>query len=63
MNWYGHWVTTEEFARIMGRPHRTVQEWAANGTMVEFGIPVYRVTTGRCNTRHFIYAAPSLRGK
>ena len=40
--WRAHWLTVQEFARMMGRSHWTVQTWVRNGTLAEFGIPVYR---------------------
>lgn len=58
MNWYGHWVTTIEFSRMMGRPVRTVQEWAKNGTLIEFGIPMFVVPNSRRNNKHYIYVSP-----
>jgi hypothetical protein len=56
MIWTRQWLTPREFAHLMGRPERTVQEWAHNGTLVEFGIPVFCVSRGRYNHRHYIYA-------
>ena len=44
-NWRAHWLTTTEFARMMGRSPWTVQTWLRNGTLAEFGIPV-------CHFRH-----------
>lgn len=60
MNWAGHWLTTREFARMMGRPERTVQLWAQNGTLVEFGLSIYQVGNGRFNRRHYIQAPANL---
>jgi hypothetical protein len=42
-NWRAHWLTVNEFSRMMGRAPDTVHWWLRNGTLAEFGIPVYRV--------------------
>jgi hypothetical protein len=40
-NWRAHWLTVAEFSRMMGREPQTVYTWLRNGTLAEFGIPVY----------------------
>jgi len=40
-NWRAHWLTAQEFARVMGRRPQTIYSWLRNGTLAEFGIPVY----------------------
>lgn len=54
MNWDHHWLTVAEFARMMGRSTRQVRYWTSNGTLLEFGYPVYCVSPGRFN-RHTFY--------
>jgi hypothetical protein len=49
-----HWLTVQEFARMMGRSPRMVQRWIDDGTLAEFGFPVYRVNRGYHNRRTFI---------
>lgn len=54
-NWRAHWLTVQEFSRMMGRRPFTVHWWLRNGTLAEFGIPVYRVRDGRLHSgRAFI---------
>jgi hypothetical protein len=55
-----YWLTLTEFARVMGRPERTVRQWAQNGTLVEFGLPVWCISTGRFHNRHFVLTPSSL---
>jgi hypothetical protein len=45
-NWRAHWLTANEFARVMGRSPWTIHTWVRNGTLAEFGIPVYRFRQG-----------------
>lgn len=45
-NWHAHWLTTTEFARMMGRSPWTVQTWLRNGTLAEFGFPVRQFRSG-----------------
>jgi hypothetical protein len=45
--WRAHWLTTTEFARMMGRSPWTVQTWLKNGTLAEFGIPVCQFRQGK----------------
>ena len=45
-NWRGHWLTVTEFARMMGREPRTGYNWVRNGTLAEFGVPVYQFRCG-----------------
>jgi hypothetical protein len=45
-NWRAHWLTVNEFARMMGRRPFTVHWWLRNGTLAEFGIPVCRFRCG-----------------
>ncbi len=42
-NWRAHWLTTQEFARVMGRRPQTVYAWLRDGTLAEFGIPSYQI--------------------
>ena len=54
-NWRAHWLTTAEFARLMGRSQWTVQTWLRNGTLADFGIPVCRFRGGKLHSgRTFI---------
>jgi hypothetical protein len=39
--WRAHWLTVMEFSRMMGRHPQTVYTWLSNGTLSEFGFPVY----------------------
>jgi hypothetical protein len=49
-NWRAHWLTAQEFARMMGRPQPTVYRWLRNGTLAEFGIPVCQFRQGRLHS-------------
>jgi helix-turn-helix protein len=54
-NWRAHWLTASEFARMMGRDPQTVYKWLRNGTLAEFGVPVYQFRHGRLHSgRTFI---------
>jgi hypothetical protein len=54
-NWRAHWLTVNEFARMMGRAPDTVHWWIRQGTLAEFGIPVYQFRNGRLHSgRSFI---------
>jgi hypothetical protein len=44
--WRAHWLTVEEFSRMMGRRPQTVHTWIRNGTLAEFGIPMCRFRHG-----------------
>ena len=46
-NWRAHWLTAQEFARVMGRRPQTVYAWLRDGTLAEFGIPTYQLRCGR----------------
>lgn len=46
-NWHAHWLTVSEFSRMMGRSPWTIQTWIRNGTLAEFGIPVWQMRCGR----------------
>ena len=46
-NWRAHWLTADEFARVLGRSHWTVQRWLREGTLTEFGIPIMQFRHGR----------------
>lgn len=46
-NWRRHWLTTVEFARVMGRHPQTVYWWLRNDTLAEFGIPIMHFRQGR----------------
>jgi len=45
--WRRHWLTAQEFARMMGRPPATVYSWIGDGTLAEFGIPTMQFRLGR----------------
>jgi hypothetical protein len=45
-NWRAHWLTAVEFSRVTGRPLHTIYTWLRNGTLAEFGIPVYQTRHG-----------------
>lgn len=54
-NWRAHWLTVNEFARMMGREERTVYNWLRDGTLAEFGVPVCQFRHGRLHSgRTFI---------
>jgi Helix-turn-helix domain len=54
-NWRAHWLTTQEFARMLGRSHWTIYTWIRNGTLAEFGVPTYQLRSGRLHSgRTFI---------
>jgi hypothetical protein len=46
-NWRAHWLTAQEFARMMGREPQTVYKWLRNGTLAEFGVPVMHFRQGK----------------
>ena len=46
-NWRAHWLTVGEFSRMMGRRPSTVYDWVGDGTLAEFGIPVWQFRQGR----------------
>lgn len=46
-NWRAHWLTVQEFSRMMGRRPQTVYSWIENGTLAEFGIPMCQFRQGR----------------
>ena len=53
--WRQHWLTAGEFAKLMNRHEQTVYSWLRNGTLAEFGIPVYQCRRGRLHSgRTFI---------
>jgi hypothetical protein len=45
-NWRAHWLTVNEFARMMDRRPFTIHTWLRNGTLAEFGIPVCHFRCG-----------------
>jgi len=54
-NWRAHWLTAQEFARMMGRDPQTIYKWLRIGTLAEFGIPVCQFRHGRLHSgRTFI---------
>jgi len=54
-NWRAHWLTVQEFSRMMGRPPDTVYKWLRTGTLAEFGVPVMQFRSGRLHSgRTFI---------
>ena len=54
-NWRAHWLTVQEFSRMMGRSPSTVYDWVGDGTLAEFGIPVWQTRHGRLHSgRTFI---------
>jgi hypothetical protein len=53
--WRSHWLTVQEFARVMGRDPQTVYWWIGNGTLAEFGVPVCQFRGSRLHSgRTFI---------
>jgi len=52
-NWRAHWLTANEFARMMGREPVTVYKWLRNGTLAEFGVPVVQFRYGRRHSSRF----------
>lgn len=52
-NWRAHWLTANEFARVMGREPQTIYKWLRNGTLAEFGIPVCQFRSGRLHSGRF----------
>ena len=46
-NWRAHWLTANEFARMMGREPVTIYKWIKNGTLADFGVPVMHFRRGR----------------
>jgi hypothetical protein len=54
-NWRAHWLTVQEFSRMMGRPPDTIYRWLRTGTLAEFGVPVMQFRGGRLHSgRTFI---------
>ena len=54
-NWRAHWLTVQEFSRLMGRRPRTVYDWIDDGTLAEFGIPSCQFRYGKLHSgRTFI---------
>jgi len=54
-NWRAHWLTVQEFSRMMGRPPNTVYRWLRTGTLAEFGVPVMQFRGRRLHSgRTFI---------
>lgn len=49
-NWRAHWLTVQEFSRMMGREPDTVYKWIRNDTLAEFGIPTMRFRHGRLHS-------------
>jgi len=49
-NWRAHWLTVQEFSRMMGRPPDTVYKWLRTGTLAEFGVPVMQFRSGRLHS-------------
>jgi len=45
-NWHAHWLTVNEFSRMMGRRPYTIHTWLRRGTLMEFGIPVMQFRNG-----------------
>ncbi len=45
-NWRAHWLTVNEFSRMMGRDPQTVYKWLRIGTLAEFGVPTYQFRHG-----------------
>jgi hypothetical protein len=46
-NWRAHWLTVQEFSRMMGREPQTVYKWIRNNTLSEFGVPVMHFRNGK----------------
>ena len=53
--WDHHWLTIREFARMMGRSERQVENWTNDGTLFDFGFPIYCVGRGVNRRRFFIH--------
>ena len=53
-DWHMHWVTVQEFARMMRKSPQIVRHWIQDGTISDLGFPIYRISHGRFNTRSFI---------
>ena len=49
-NWRAHWLTAQEFSRMMGRHPQTVYWWLKHGTLAEFGIPVCQFRGGKLHS-------------
>lgn len=45
-NWRAHWLTVNEFARLMGRRPFTVHGWIRSGVLAEFGFPICQFRCG-----------------
>lgn len=41
------WLTSSEYARRLGRPHRTIQRWCRDGTFRAFHVRTYQGPNGR----------------
>jgi hypothetical protein len=46
-NWRAHWLTVNEFSRMMGRAPDTVHWWIRQGVLADFGIPVMQFRQGK----------------
>ena len=46
-NWRAHWLTVQEFSRMMGRRPQTVYSWIGDGTLADFGIPMCQFRHGK----------------
>jgi hypothetical protein len=57
-NWRAHWLTAQEFARVMGRRPQTIYWWIGNGTLAEFGIPICEFKFGRKHSARFFIQNP-----
>ena len=57
-SWPGHWLTIQEFSRLMGRQPSTVYGWLANGTFKDFGLSVYEFRLGRKHSARFFVRNP-----
>lgn len=47
LDWTGHYLSPEEYARIVERPARTVRRWCLTGYLIDFNVPYFRDGRGR----------------
>jgi hypothetical protein len=56
--WVGHWLTIEEFARMMGRRPQTVYKWIRQNSMMDFNISTYEFRIGRKHSARIFVRNP-----
>ena len=49
-NWRAHWLTVQEFSRMMGRRPQTIYSWLRDDTLAEFGIPTCQFRHGKTHS-------------